>query len=88
MNAICYGPDSLKWVGTEHEKHKLPPGDEVMFGYLHAELSHFLLQSLHDLIVIRGKKHRKIKKKRVLRGKGGNKERDGETRVAVIGDFN
>lgn len=59
-------------MGTEREKHKLPPGDEAMFGYLHAELSHFLLQNLHDLIVIRGKKNR------VLRGKGGSTERDGE----------
>lgn len=57
---------------TEHEKHKLPPGDEAVFGYLHAELSHFLLQNLHDLIVIRGKK-------------GMEKCR---TRVTVTRDFN
>lgn len=71
MNAIYYSPDSLKWMGTEREKHKFPPGNEAMFGYLHAELSHFLLQNLYDLIVIR-------EKRRVLRGKGGSKERNGE----------
>lgn len=86
MNAICYSPDSLKWMGTEHEKHKLPPGDETMFGYLHAELSHFLLQNLHDLIVIREKKI-KIECSEEKEGvqKGMEKCR---TRVAVTGDFN
>lgn len=59
-------------MGTEREKLKLPLGNEVLFGYLHAEMSHSLPQNLHDLVVI------KEKKKRVPRGKEESKERDGE----------